>query len=107
MVLLVKKNLLSQIIYDCAKIIFQLDISSLDDPFESLLGFRMQLNVSFFMEVIMCWSIWMVRNDLILRDIQPSLQRCRDYFRDEFALVILREKQNLPDAMSSWIHNMM
>lgn len=40
---------------------------------------RTQLNVSFFMDVIitMCWCIWMMRNDKIFRDIQPIVQRCK------------------------------
>jgi hypothetical protein len=45
-------------------------------PYDILLSFKDQLQVSFFMYIIilMCWTIWMVQNDLILRGQQPSLQ---------------------------------
>jgi hypothetical protein len=39
------------------------------DPLDILSSFRFQLNVVFFMDIIiiMSWCIWMARNDLILR----------------------------------------
>jgi hypothetical protein len=48
----------------------------------------------FFMEIIitMCWSIWMMRNDLIFHDISHTVQRCKSVFKKKFALVILRAK---------------
>ncbi|KAF8676423.1 hypothetical protein HU200_046970 [Digitaria exilis] len=53
----------------------------------------------------MCWAIWMVHNEFIFRNIQPSLQGCKDHFIREFALVILRSKRHLPELMSLWIDN--
>jgi hypothetical protein len=46
------------------------------DPFDVLLSFQNQLNVSFFMDIIilMSWSIWMARNDLVFQGQQPNLQ---------------------------------
>jgi hypothetical protein len=46
------------------------------DPFQILEEFRIRLNVPFFMEVIiiMCWSIWTVRNNLIFRGQEASSQ---------------------------------
>jgi hypothetical protein len=40
-----------------------------DDPFSVILSFKNQLVVPFFMEItiLMSWSIWMARNDLIFR----------------------------------------
>jgi hypothetical protein len=39
------------------------------DPFDILSSFRNQLNVVFFVDImiLMCWSIWMTRNDFIFR----------------------------------------
>jgi hypothetical protein len=53
------------------------------DPFEVLVSFRQQLNLSFFMDVIliMSWSIWMARNDFIFKGQQPSLQSAKACFR--------------------------
>ncbi|KAG0545165.1 hypothetical protein BDA96_02G338400 [Sorghum bicolor] len=38
-------------------------------------SFKQQLNVPFFMEIVIlyCWSLWTVWNRLILDGIQPSL----------------------------------
>jgi hypothetical protein len=49
------------------------------------------------MEIIvtMCWAIWIMRNDIIFRNIAHSIQRCRAIFRKEFALVTLRAKSQL------------
>jgi hypothetical protein len=53
------------------------------DPFQILEEFRTRLNVPFFMEVIiiMCWSIWTVRNNLIFRGQEASSQQCKQIFR--------------------------
>jgi hypothetical protein len=77
----------------------------LGDPFDVLLSFRIQLNVSFFMDIIilMSWSIWMECNDLIFQGQQPNLQSVQAHFRKEFALVILRAKTSLKHPMSSWL----
>lgn len=84
--------------------LLHLEISDPTDLHNSLESLKVQLNVPFFMDVIilLSWSIWMARNDLIFRNIQPSLQNVKDFFQ-EFALVILRAKKNAPTLMSSWI----
>ncbi|KAF8720967.1 hypothetical protein HU200_023374 [Digitaria exilis] len=56
--------------------------------------------------ILMSWAIWMVRNDLILRGIQPSIQGCKDHFKREFALASLRAKRDYPDLMSTCIDMM-
>jgi hypothetical protein len=58
---------------------------------------RDQLRVTFFMEIIvtMCWAIWIMRNDIIFRNLAHSVQRCKGVFRQEFALVILRAKARI------------
>jgi hypothetical protein len=65
---------------------------------------KTQLQVPFFMEIIvtMCWSIWAVRNDQIFRDIQPTIQRCRQIFK-EFAQVILSAKASYQPSISQWL----
>ena len=78
------------------------------DPFTTLKQLRNQLNVPFFMEVIilMCWGIWMQRNDFIFKGIQPSHQNCRHHFFKEFALVILRAKPRYKNSMLLWLEGL-
>jgi hypothetical protein len=78
-----------------------------NDPYTTLEELQDQLAVPFFMEIIilLSWCIWMQRNDLIFKGIQPSQDNCRAHFCKEFALVILRAKESAKQAMSSWIEN--
>lgn len=73
-------------------------LSDPSDLYGSVDDLRVQLNVPFFMKVIilMSWSIWMARNDLIFRNVQPSLQNVRATFQKEFTLVILRGNKIAP-----------
>jgi hypothetical protein len=75
------------------------------DPFLALEEVRAQLNVPFFMDIIItfCWSIWMQRNDLIFKGIPLSVNTCFRNFKKEFALVILRAKSRHKVAMLQWL----
>jgi len=53
--------------------------------------------------VLMSWSIWMQRNDLIFINIQPSPTSFLNFFKQEFALVILRAKAKYKERMSLWL----
>ena len=68
-------------------------IPSSNDILVILEGVKTQINQPFFMEIIimMCWAIWILRNDIILKKLPHSIQRCKFVFK-EFALVILRAK---------------
>ena len=46
------------------------------DAFEAIDSFKLQLNTSLFMHIVilMCWGIWISWNDLIFHGLQPSLQ---------------------------------
>ena len=68
-------------------------------------SFKTQLWLPFFMEVLitMCWSIWTMRNDIIFKNIPHSVQRCRQVFRKEFALIILRAKMKLLHQIDLWL----
>jgi hypothetical protein len=78
------------------------------EPFQNLLSFKDQLQVPFFMEVIilMCWTIWMARNDVIFRQIGPSLQNSKDNFRMELQLLLLRDKRCYSPRINQWIANL-
>jgi hypothetical protein len=76
------------------------------DDLETILeALKVQIRRPFFMEIIvtMCWSIWMMRNDLIFRNVAHSVQRCKVVFRQEFALVVLRAKASYQPGIDQWI----
>ena len=52
------------------------------DPFGALVSFKNQLQLPFFMEIIvtMSWSIWTVHNDAIFQQVQPSIDHCKAVF---------------------------
>ncbi|KAF8655447.1 hypothetical protein HU200_061195 [Digitaria exilis] len=96
--------------FDCAFVqscwqLLNLHIGNFVDPMQMVSAFKSQLNMPFYMDVIilMPWAIWMVRNEAIFRGVQPSLQGCKTHFQKEFALLLLREKKDHPQLMSSWI----
>jgi len=66
---------------------------------------KIQINLPFSMDIIItfCWNIWMQRNDLIFRGIQPTAASSLLHFKKEFALVILRAKIRIKTSMSSWL----
>lgn len=67
--------------------LLQLDIGSLTDPFAILPRFKPQLNVPFFMEIMVSLSqaIWIIHNYNIFYGRSVSVQRCKDIFKEEFA----------------------
>lgn len=80
-------------VQQCCQLL-HLQVTAHGDHFQSFLDLNLQLNMAFFIDVIilMCWSIWMVRNDLIFQGIQTSLHGCKDHFK-EFALNVFVKGQ--------------
>lgn len=68
---------------------------------------KRQLHLPFSMEVLitMCWSIWSMRNDVIFRNIPHSVNRCKQVFKKEFALVILRAKAKYQPHIDLWLQS--
>jgi hypothetical protein len=71
-------------------------------------SFRDQLQVPFFMEVIilMCWTIWQMRNGLIFNNRPPSLQQAKGDFKSEFALLLFRAKQSYFPRVELWLNSL-
>lgn len=89
----------SHVFFDCPSVetcwnALHLLILNSEDPIASITHFRTQLHLPFAMEIIvtMSWAIWMARNDIIFRGIQPSLQHYKVIFKKELVQVILRAK---------------
>nr|TKW00511.1 LOW QUALITY PROTEIN: hypothetical protein SEVIR_8G113900v2 [Setaria viridis] len=73
----------------------------LDEPYDILESFKQQLQVPFFMEIIiiMSWSIW---NDWIFKGISQFVQSYLSTFKLVFTQVILRVKEDWKSTMS-WL----
>lgn len=72
--------------------------------FENVLAIKDQLQSQFFMVVIilMSWTIWRARNELIFNNNQVGILDCRAFFFREVKLVSLRVKASLSSAFEQW-----
>jgi hypothetical protein len=66
---------------------------------------KRSLGVPFAREIIilMCWCIWIARNDWLFNEEDPNLDSCKSHFKKEFALVILRAKPSRVQQMEAWL----
>jgi hypothetical protein len=66
------------------------------------------LKVPFAMEIIilMCWCIWSARNGWVFNAEDPGLDNCKQHFKREFALVILRAKPRRRQQMQEWLNGL-
>jgi hypothetical protein len=78
-------------------------------PYQTLESFKGQLNVPFFMEIIvlMSWSIWIARNDLIFRNYAPLVESARCLFKREFSWAALRAPANKSLQLVQWIESLL
>jgi hypothetical protein len=74
------------------------------DTFQILASLRAQLNVAFFMDIVILifWSIWTARNGFIFEGRQPDLHSVSEKYKSEFALVILGSKLTNVAPMKLW-----
>jgi hypothetical protein len=82
-------------------------IPGTSDPGLIVESLRAQLGQPFFMEIVvtMCWSIWMMRNDVIFKGLPHSIQRCKDVFRKEVAVVKFRAKSDIRPSLDLWLQS--
>ena len=80
----------------------QVDLDA--DPFQILQQFKDQLGVPFFMEIIilMSWALWITRNDLIFRQINPAVHLTLATFKTEMKMLLLRAKQSYFPEIETW-----
>jgi hypothetical protein len=73
--------------------------------------FKDRINSQFFMEavILMCWAIWMSRNDLIFnfKGIQPSLDGAKAIFSSELLLLKHRVKRGISAQFSQWTNSIL
>jgi hypothetical protein len=56
--------------------------------------------------ILMAWTIWKARNDILFNNNQMHIQQCRAIFFKELWLVSLRVKVGLSHAFDQWILNL-
>jgi len=88
------------------------DIISIDIPLgssfpEHTAQLKIQLNSQFFMEaiILMCWTIWTARNDLIL-SVSLDLPGCKHVFFRELMLLQHRVKTGQEEQLITWIQSL-
>jgi hypothetical protein len=61
-----------------------------DGVFENVLAIKEQMQNQFFMiaVILMSWTIWKARNEIIFNNNQLGIQECKGYFLKEVKLVI-------------------
>lgn len=82
-----------------------LTIVNTPDMFQRFESLKQQLNVKFFMEVIiiLCWSIWTIRNDAIFRGLPIDCLRCLELFKFNFGQLLWRAKKKYFPLIESWL----
>jgi hypothetical protein len=68
---------------------------------------KRNLRVPFSMKIIilMCWCIWIERNNWLFNGEDPLVSNCIIKFKREFDLVIHRSKESRKENMSIWLCN--
>ena len=76
-----------------------------DSFFGTIESIKAQISSPMFMSLIilLCWTIWTARNELIFQGIQPSLGQCRATFKKELALLMHRVKAKHKPQLEEWI----
>lgn len=83
-------------------------INDMNDSSQIFEDIRRQLGVPFFMEVmiIICWSIWTLRNDVIFRGIPASSPRGLEIFKFNFRQLLWRAKKKYFPTIVSWLEQL-
>lgn len=97
-----------QFVKNCWSLI-GITIQSGSDILEAILQIMDQAHPTFFLmaAIIICWAIWTVRNDLIFKGIQPSIQAVQESFKRELKILSLRAQARLSHTFDLWIQNLL
>ena len=64
-------------------------------------------NVSFALDIfiLICWATWTMRNDVIFRNKNPSVEDCRRVVTVESLLLLHTTKSRITPLLESWINS--
>lgn len=90
--------------------LINLAISSNGGTFDNFNALKDQISSQFFMVAIalMCWIVWLARNEIIFNVNQISIQDCRRIFFKEAKMVSLRmkTKSSLSTQFDQWMQSL-
>ena len=71
------------------------------------LAWKSLLKVEFSLDIfiLLFWAIWMTRNDVIFRNMNPSVQDCKRHLTVETLLLLHRCKARIAPSLESWINS--
>ena len=104
---------LSHLFVNCSMATMCWNIIGMDIPLngsfpELVSQLKTQLNSPFFMDaiILMCWTIWTARNELIFKGNQMNLADCKRVFFKELSLLQYRVKSSQAEQFTSWIQSL-
>jgi hypothetical protein len=70
---------------------------------------RHQSHPDFFMMVtiLMCWAIWIVRNDFIFKRVQPNISTAKAFYTKEMKILSLPARTRFTHTFDLWIQNLL
>jgi hypothetical protein len=89
--------------------LLNLDIPSNSTFPDIVIHFKSSLQSQFFMVVIilMCWTIWSARNDLIFKGIPANQGTSKSLFCKELLLLLHRAKPSVSAVFEQWMLNLL
>jgi len=88
--------------------LLNLEIIPTGSTFQNITAIKDQLQNRFFMiaTILMCWTIWKVKNELIFNNNQLGLQEAKTLFLKEVGVVSNRIKSQLKQDFLLWLQNL-
>lgn len=93
---------------DCWNLI-GINIQAHGSVFAAIQQIKNQAHPQFFMivAILMCWCIWLARNDLIFKGIPKNLGSVKAAFSKEVKILTLRAKAKFASTFDLWIQNLL
>jgi hypothetical protein len=67
------------------------------------MSLKLAIAQPFSLELIICWALWITRNEIIFKGISPSIYRARKFFKDELALLLHKAGRKSYVGMRAWV----
>jgi len=88
--------------------LLQVEVIQQGSTIQNFTAIKEQLQNQFFMAatILMCWTIWKVRNEAIFNQRQMSTQEAKSLFFQEMKLVSYRVKAGIRHSFFQWIQSL-